>query len=120
LNRGDFQELAEDHLRHAKALLDAELYSGAYYMCGYAIECALKACIARRTNQFDFPDKRFANSVWTHDLAECDALRGKWQTVDYWSEDSRYEPRAQKAAADLFSAVADPDHGMLACLKRFW
>jgi hypothetical protein len=49
-----------------------------------------------------------------------DALRGKWQTVDYWSEDSRYEPRAQKAAEDLFSAVADPDHGVLACLKRFW
>jgi len=51
MNRGDFQQLAEEHLRHAKALLDAGLYSGAYYMCGYAVECALKACISRKTNQ---------------------------------------------------------------------
>jgi hypothetical protein len=31
-------ELAEGHLRHAKALMDAQLYSGAYYICGYVIE----------------------------------------------------------------------------------
>jgi HEPN domain-containing protein len=54
VNRSDFQQLAEDHLRHAKALLDAQLYSGAYYMCGYVAECALKACICKRTNQNDF------------------------------------------------------------------
>jgi hypothetical protein len=34
MNRNDFQQLADDHLRHAKALLDAELYSGAYYIYG--------------------------------------------------------------------------------------
>jgi hypothetical protein len=34
MNRNDFRQLADDHLRHAKALLDAELYSGAYYICG--------------------------------------------------------------------------------------
>ena len=42
MNRSDFQELAELHLQHARALLDAQLYSGAYYMCGYVIECSLK------------------------------------------------------------------------------
>ena|ERR1700733_3413399 len=137
MNRSDFQQLAQDHLSHAQALMDAQLYSGAYYICGYAIECALKACIARRTNQFDFPDKRFATSAWTHDLAELvkvsglkaefeaakqadDVLRGKWQTVDYWSEDSRYEPRDQKAAEERLAAVSDPTHGVLACIRRFW
>jgi len=54
MNRSDFQQLAEDHLRHGKALLDAGLYSGAYYMCGYVVECALKACICKRTKEFDF------------------------------------------------------------------
>jgi HEPN domain-containing protein len=54
MNRSDFQELAELHLRHAHALLDAQLYSGAYYMCGYVVECALKACICKRTKQDDF------------------------------------------------------------------
>jgi hypothetical protein len=46
VNRSDFQELAELHLQHARALLDAQLYSGAYYMCGYVVECALKAVFA--------------------------------------------------------------------------
>jgi HEPN domain-containing protein len=137
VNRSDFQELAELHLRHAKALSDAQLYSGAYYMSGYTIECALKACIARRTNQFDFPDKRFASSAWTHDLAELakvsgmksdldaakqadDVLRANWQAVDGWSETSRYETHLQHEAESLLTAVSDPDHGVLACIKRYW
>jgi hypothetical protein len=33
VNRSDFQALAGLHLQHAKALLDAQLHSGAYYMC---------------------------------------------------------------------------------------
>ena len=137
MNRSDFQELAELHLQHAKALIDARLYSGAYYMCGYAIECALKACIARRTNQFDFPDKRLANSAWTHDLVELAKVSGlkpdfdaakqgdhllgdNWQAVDGWSETSRYETHLQHEAEALLTAVSDPAHGVLACIKRFW
>jgi HEPN domain-containing protein len=30
-------------------LLEAGLYAGAYYLAGYAVECALKACIAKKT-----------------------------------------------------------------------
>jgi hypothetical protein len=69
VNRSDFQELAELHLQHARALLDAELYSGAYYICGYVVECALKACICKRTNQFDFhPSPEESRAAWSHDF----------------------------------------------------
>jgi hypothetical protein len=69
LNRSDFQELAELHLEHATALLDAQLYSGAYYMCGYVIECALQTCICKRTNQFDFhPSPEESRAAWSHDF----------------------------------------------------
>jgi HEPN domain-containing protein len=54
MNRGDFQELAELHLANAKTLLEARLYAGAYYMCGYVVECALKACICKGTGPYDF------------------------------------------------------------------
>jgi len=138
MTRNDFQLLAEDHLRHAKALLDAELYSGAYYICGYAVECALKACICSGTNQFDFhvhPD--IARKAWSHKFAnlidvsgleeELDAARlhdsvldVNWKNVENWSEDSRYDRRSQKDAEDLYSAVSDPVHGVLACIKRYW
>jgi HEPN domain-containing protein len=138
MNRNDFQQLAEDHLRHAKALLDAEFYSGAYYICGYAVECALKACICSRTNQFDFyahPD--IGRKAWSHKFANLmdvsgleeefeaarlgdSALGVHWNNVENWSEHSRYERRSQKDAEDLYSAVSDPVHGVLACIKRFW
>lgn len=57
MNRADLQNLAELRINEAKLLLDRGFYQGAYYVAGYAIECALKACIAKKTQQFDFPEK---------------------------------------------------------------
>jgi len=39
--------LANLHLRHAEALLGAQLFAGAYYISGYAVECGLKAVVAK-------------------------------------------------------------------------
>ncbi len=138
MNRGDFQELAELHLLHAKALLDAELYSGAYYVCGYVIECALKACICKGTNQFDFyPSPDESRAAWSHDFgrlvraadleSEFNAARAadpdldvQWGSVEEWSHDSRYEPRGKREAQELFLAISDPEHGVFSCIKQHW
>lgn len=45
MNRVDFRQLAGLRIAEAKVLLDNNLYAGAYYLAGYAVECALKACI---------------------------------------------------------------------------
>lgn len=48
LTRKDFQTLAEDRLADAQTLLKTQSnWSGAYYISGYAVECALKACICK-------------------------------------------------------------------------
>ncbi len=47
MNRSDLQNLATIRLRDAEVLLDNGRYDGAYYLLGYVIECALKACIAK-------------------------------------------------------------------------
>jgi HEPN domain-containing protein len=138
VNRNDFQELAELHLKHARALLDAGLYSGAYYMCGYVVECALKACICKSTDQFDFhPGLDYARKAWSHkfdDLIGLAELRGMfetdrktdksldiyWRVVAGWNENSRYSPRGEREAKDLLTAVSDPEHGVLACIKQHW
>ena len=46
MNRADFQRLADVRIDEAGVLLAAGRWSGAYYLAGYAVECALKACIA--------------------------------------------------------------------------
>jgi hypothetical protein len=107
MNRSDFQQLAEIR-DEAAALIAQQKWDGADYLAGYAIECALKACIAKRTNQFDFPDKRFAEKCFTHDFerllpcADPDGLleaglnfdsnlSGNWEKVIPGEEASRYE-----------------------------
>jgi HEPN domain-containing protein len=57
MNRNDLRRLARIRLKEARMLLEADCSDGSYYLCGYAIECALKACIARNTQRHDFPDK---------------------------------------------------------------
>ncbi len=57
MNRADFHKLTEIRMKEAKVLLDRKCYERAYYLAGYAVECALKACIAKRTLAYDFPPK---------------------------------------------------------------
>src|SRR5205807_5441492 len=60
MNRADFHKLTEIRMREAKVLLDRKCDEGAYYLAGYAVECALKACIAKKTLAHDFPPKAAA------------------------------------------------------------
>ncbi len=67
MNRADFQKLTELRLAEAKVLLDSKRYEGAYYLMGYAVECALKACIDKQTREYDFPAKD-SMDLYVHDL----------------------------------------------------
>lgn len=69
MTRSDFQRLAGLRLKEAETLLANGHYEGCYYLCGYVVEFALKACIAKKTKRYDFPDKNLHKGVFTHDLA---------------------------------------------------
>ncbi|MEK6303596.1 MAG: HEPN domain-containing protein [Acidobacteriota bacterium] len=137
MNRKDFKSLALTRLREARVLLANGEYSGAYYLAGYVVECALKACIAKRTKRHDFPDKTTVNESWTHrpvkligpaeleiSLAakiKADPVFGRnWANVIRWGEDSRYELKAEREAVDLIKAISDRRHGVLRWLKQHW
>lgn len=133
MNKADLENLAEMRLREAKTLLDAEHYSGAYYLCGYVIECALKACIAKQTRQYDFPDKTRVADSWTHDLrklldianlkAEMRAdkqMEARWGVVAQWSETSRYTVNKPEDAELLYTAVSDATGGVLQWIQKYW
>ncbi|MBE9187187.1 HEPN domain-containing protein [Microcoleus sp. LEGE 07076] len=136
MNRRDLQNIALTRLKEVEVLLQNRQYSGAYYLSGYVIECALKACIAKQTHKFDFPDKKTVIDSYTHDLeklikvAKLDAelkslLRDpnfspRWALVKDWSEESRYEKHNKQKALDVYSAITDPNHGVLQWLQQHW
>ena len=70
MNRADLQRLAEERLVDSGLLLAHARYSASYYLAGYAVECALKACIAKRTKAEDFYDKLLARRIFSHNLEE--------------------------------------------------
>jgi HEPN domain-containing protein len=136
-NRNDFQRLAELRLKESRFLLDAGFPDGAYYLAGYSVECALKACIAKGTKQHDFPDKRLVEKSYTHDveklldaagmsdnlksiLAQNRGLKLDWETVREWSEQSRYETKSVQDAAALLKAVEDQSGGLLPWIRLRW
>jgi HEPN domain-containing protein len=137
VNRADFQKLANDRIADAKALLAAKRWAAAYYLAGYAVECALKACIAKLMKAEEFPDKSFADKCWTHNLIQLlglaglkddfDAakqadpeLSGNWVTVKDWDESSRYLRSLKREAEELVAAITDKTHGVLSWIKLRW
>jgi len=118
-------------------LLAAGLPDGAYYLAGYAVECALKACIARRTREHDFPEKG-AGKYYSHDLEDLlgfarlkieldqsvqatPAMSANWTIVQEWSEESRYEAsKTHQEATDLLNAIEDQKGGLLPWLRQRW
>ena len=70
MNRKNLQTLTELRLKEAKVLLDQGFQDGAYYLLGYAVECALKSCIAKQFREYDFPDKKLVLDSHTHELSK--------------------------------------------------
>ena len=137
MTRSDFQRLAGVRIEEARILLANQAWDGAYYLAGYAVECALKACIAKLTMAEDFPDKKLAERSWKHDLNELidvaglealrkiDAPRGSprdfnWKTVKDWNEQSRYGRKTQSEAESLYNAITGTTDGVLPWIKRHW
>ncbi len=134
MTRDDLRELARTRLEDARVLLENGRFDGAYYLCGYVVECGLKACIAKQTKQYDFPDKYIVNQSWVHNLAklvitaklpledmeEDKELDSNWTLVKDWSEESRYKKCDEKKARDLYSAITDEKGGILQWIERYW
>src|SRR5947209_173105 len=78
----DFWDLAQLRLEDAEGLLAIKRWACAYYVAGYAVECALKALIVRgaeRTGSL-FDDKKLAiqllDGFFIHDLEKLVKVAG--------------------------------------------
>lgn len=138
MNRAELLQLAKDRIRDAKTLLAARQWSGGYYLAGYAVECALKACVIVHLMKTDkFPEKRYSEQCWTHNLAQLLGLAGleaafdadaavesnlenNWRTVRDWTESSRYDRKTKQQALELYKAITDKKYGVLSWIKAHW
>jgi HEPN domain-containing protein len=115
----------------ARSLLGAGHWAGAYYLAGYAVECALKAVIASRIRSGDFPPKPdLVRRMYSHDLAgllriaeiappPAPEVRSRWNVASEWRVESRYDTGVseQKARA-LVESVTDDQNGILLWLSN--
>lgn len=138
MNRLDLRLLAEARIDDARVLLAGNRWTAAYYLLGYAVECALKACVASQFRQEEVPDKRIVLDFYTHDLEKLLGLAGLktafdakvskdsnflryWKFVCDWDESSRYDHAIPEAKVrDLLTAVDDPISGVFTWLKTQW
>ncbi len=134
--RRDFKLLTDLRVEEARVLLVNGKQQGAYYLSGYAVECALKACIAQKMRLYQFPPKKeYIYKIYTHNLdtlvsaADLDAqlradmntnhaFAANWNTVKDWNEESRYKASGLNGT-DLYNAVTGV-HEVLPWIKLRW
>ncbi len=138
MNREDLRQLSRIRIKESAILLKANRYAGAYYLAGYSVECGIKACIARQTRRWEFPDKDTVNKSWTHDLEQLIGVAGlrpalqsemqanpafavNWTLVKDWNESFRYDPNVSvQQAKDLYSACTNRKDGILSWVRKQW
>ncbi len=140
MNRAELQQLADDRVLDATALLDAGRWSGAYYLAGYAVECGLKSCVIAFITlhpEIIIEARKFSEKCWTHNLedliviADLKTSRDRdtsanpdfelnWQHVKDWGEIARYQRKSEAQARMLYEAVTDTKNGVLPWIKSRW
>ena len=134
--RREFQKLARMRLKDARVLMQGGSTEAAYYLTGLAVECAIKACIAKNTKRYEFPPSQSViRDIYTHDLVKligAARLKGaldtdmrrnlsfsnKWDVVKDWDINSRYTVSGL-GAKDLYRAVAGRN-GVMQWLRQRW
>jgi len=121
----ELRAIARARVRDAEVLLAAKRYDGAFYICGYAVELALKARICRILKWSGFPestqDFKGLQSLKTHDLEVLLKFSGiearvlakhaaEWTVVRGWNPEQRYQAIGRMPPLQTAN--------MVSCVKR--
>ena len=112
----ELRKIARGRLKDAEVLQKARRYDGAVYLCGYAVEIALKARICQTLKWVGYPSTRSEfqdyGSFRTHNLDVLLNLSGReakikpkyfaeWSTVAGWDPNTRYQVIGTASASDV-------------------
>jgi len=76
LTRNDLKKLARLRLKEAESLYRQGLYDGCVYLCGYVVECALKARICKFLKLSKYPSDEHGKIFKTHNFGILKLLAG--------------------------------------------
>jgi hypothetical protein len=133
----DLERMACAKFDDAALLFDNSRWANAFYIAGYSVELALKAAVAKQFLAETIPDRRFVNSIHTHEFSKLIGLAGltgelrakqdkdssfsaNWGIAAEWTPESRYESVDKSTAHFLLHAISEPDHGVLQWIKTYW
>ncbi|WP_371345522.1 hypothetical protein [Ancylobacter sp. IITR112] len=137
MRRTDLQGYAQAKIDDACLLLQHQRWSNAYYLAGYGVELALKACIAKQIAAETIPDKSILRDVLSHQYMNLIGLAGlrdelkrkqdsnshfaaNWGIANEWSPDSRYRSCSAIESQLLIESITDIDNGIMQWIKQFW
>ncbi|NEW92780.1 HEPN domain-containing protein [Rhodopseudomonas sp. BR0M22] len=136
LSRTSLQNAATAKIDDARLLFQNRRFSNAYYLYGYGIELALKACIARQIVAETVPDTSVLKGFLDHNYARLVGLAGlteplrrrrldpefdsRWSIVSEWSVESRYDMIDAVTATAMQDAIESADHGVFRWLVQYW
>ncbi len=143
--RNDLKELAKLRLAEAETLCNAGYYDGATYLCGYAVEFALKARICQLLGVNEYPPPisgsmsgRVKSAYTIHNFDQLLLLAGlqpkldptlnpavwkNWSVATPWNPENRYNPKgtiSQVQAEEMLEAVKNKPYGVLTWIMKFW
>ena len=118
-------------------------WSFAYYVAGYAVECALKSCLLARMihTGWVFQEKAKIADCLTHDFDDLVQLAGmkdllnqklkesaggnqefakNWHIGLQWKVTDRYQMRKQPEAIALLDAITAQPDGVLPWIRKYW
>lgn len=116
LDKTELKKIAQARVKDAEILFKSRRYDGATYLCGYAIETALKYRICQVLKWHGYPstNKEFQSvkSFKTHNFDDLLHLSGReekikknyladWSVVSTWEPEMRYKPIGSAKKKDV-------------------
>ncbi len=130
----DLSKIARARLRDSEILFSNKRYDGAVYLCGYAIELALKLKICKALKWSGFPEEKRGfssfSSFKTHDLDVLLKLSGveskirslhlvDWSIIANWEPGVRYKPTGSSRKIDAENMLSS-SRNILQALGMKW
>jgi HEPN domain-containing protein len=133
----DLKSISECKLADAVFLLNHGRWSNSYYLAGYCVEIALKACVAKQIVGQVVPLRSIVDGFHSHDFrrlaglaglmaslkhkeSEDNAFASYWALAQQWEPSSRYESTDKLSAQYMIHALTEQKSGVYQWIRTQW